>query len=174
MKRLNPVGSLLGLLLTLILFVGLGISLIVGRGLAFNPGKVTAKTRDGVTIKGFASHADFEKQCGNCHEPLKTNLATQCLECHTDVAQQITAKQGIHSQFENVDACATCHPEHKGRGYDPTKASFQLFDHSKTGFSLNWHQINYDASTMQCSECHKSSTYATVNNRTLLRLPFQP
>ena len=168
MKRLNPVGSLLGLLLTLILFVGLGISLIVGRGLAFNPGKVTAKTRDGVTIKGFASHADFEKQCGNCHEPLKTNLATQCLECHTDVAQQITAKQGIHSQFENVDACATCHPEHKGRGYDPIKASFQLFDHSKTGFSLNWHQINYDASTMQCSECHKSSTYATVNNEPCL------
>jgi hypothetical protein len=168
MKRLNPVGSLLGLLLTLILFVGLGFSLVVNRGLAFSPGHVSAKSITGVSIKGYSSHADFEKQCSNCHEPLTSDIATKCQECHTDVAQQITTKQGIHSQFGNVTECASCHPEHKGRDFDPIKASFQLFDHSTTGFSLNWHQINYDATTMQCSECHKNSSYAKVDNQPCL------
>ncbi len=168
MKRLNPVGSLLGLLLTLILFVGLGVSLVVNRGLVFSPGQVSAKSITGVLIKGFSSHADFEKHCGNCHEPLITNVATKCLDCHSDVARQITTQEGIHSQFKNADQCATCHPEHKGRDFNPTKASFQLFDHSTTGFSLQWHQINYDATTMQCTECHKSSSYKIVDNQSCL------
>lgn len=168
MKRLNPVGSLLGLLLTLILFVGLGVSLYFNRGLVFSPGKVSAKSIQGVTVKGFSSHADFEKQCSNCHDPLKTNLATKCLDCHSDVSEQITLKDGVHSQFSNVFECAQCHPEHKGRDFDPTKASFLLFNHSTSGFSLNWHQINYDASPMQCSECHKNSAYTTVDNQICL------
>jgi hypothetical protein len=166
MKRLNPVGSLLGLLLTLILFTGLGVSLYFNRGQVFSPGKVSAKSIQGVSIRGFSSHADFEKQCGNCHDPLNTNLAIKCLECHTGVAEQITTKLGVHSQFANVNECAQCHPEHRGRDFDPTKASFRLFDHSTTGFSLNYHQINYDASPMQCSECHKSASFATVDNQT--------
>jgi hypothetical protein len=172
MKRLNPIGSLLGLLLTLILFVGLGVSLYFNRGLAFSPGKVSAKSIAGVTIKGYNSHADFEKQCSNCHDPLNTNLVTKCLECHTGVEKQITSSQGVHSQFSNINECAQCHPEHQGRGFDPTKASFQLFDHSVTGFSLNWHQINYDATPMQCSECHKSASYETVDNQTCLDCHF--
>jgi hypothetical protein len=165
MKRLNPIGSLLGLLMTLILFIGLGFSLFFNRGQAFSPGKVSAKSIAGVTIKGFSNHAGFEKQCSYCHDPLKTNLATKCLECHTDVSEQITSKQGVHTQFTNINECAQCHPEHRGRNFDPTKASFRLFDHSMTGFSLAFHQINYDASPLQCTECHKSETYATVDNQ---------
>jgi hypothetical protein len=168
MKRLNPIGSLLGLVLTLILFIGLGVSLYFDRGLVFNPGKVSAKSIAGVTIKGFSSHAGFEKQCSYCHDPLKSTLATRCLDCHTDIAQQISSKQGVHGQFANGNECAQCHPEHKGRDFDPTKASFQLFDHSTTGFSLNWHQINYDASPMECSECHKNASYAIVDSHVCL------
>ncbi len=164
MKRLNPVGSLLGFLLTLLLFIGLGFSLWFNRGLAFSPGKVSAKSADGIVIQGFTSHADFEKQCGNCHAPLTTNLATRCLDCHTEIDQQIKTGQGIHSQIAAVDGCASCHPEHRGRSFDPTSASFQLFDHTTSGFSLNWHQVNYDATPMQCSECHKNNSYHVVNN----------
>lgn len=166
MKRLNPVGSLLGLILTILLFVGLGISLWFDRGLAFSPGPVTAKSQDGVNINGFTSHADFEKQCGKCHDPLRTNLATKCLECHTKVREQIQSGEGAHSQIATINECASCHPEHRGRSYDPTLASFQLFDHSKTTFSLIWHQENYDATPMRCIQCHNGSTFSSVTNPT--------
>jgi hypothetical protein len=168
MKRLNPVGSLLGYLLTFLLFFGLGITLWFNRGLAFSPGKVTAKSIDGIVLQGFTSHADFEKQCNECHEPLKSNIATKCLNCHVEVDKQIKTGQGIHSQLATVNECASCHPEHKGRGFDPTKASFQLFNHSSASFSLNWHQVNYDATPMQCSECHKNNDYSVVDNQPCL------
>jgi hypothetical protein len=168
MKRLNPVGSVLGFILTFLLFIGLGISLWFNRGLAFSPGRVTAKSRDGVILKGFTSHADFEKQCSTCHDPLNFSLAAKCLDCHGEVNQQIQAGEGVHSQSAIVNDCANCHPEHRGRDYDPTKASYQLFDHSLTSFSLNWHQVNYDATPMQCSECHKNSTYSIIDNQPCL------
>jgi hypothetical protein len=90
------------------------------------------------------------------------------LNCHVEVDQQIKTGQGIHSQLPKLNECVSCHPEHQGRGFDPTKASFQLFDHSTAGFSLNWHQVNYDATPMQCSECHTNSTYSIVNNQPCL------
>ena len=168
MKRPNPVGSLLGLSLTILLFVGLGISLWFNRGLAFSPGKVTAKSQVGVMIDGFSSHAEFEKQCKLCHDPLNTNLATKCLECHTDIKDQILSKQGVHSLIATINECASCHPEHRGRKFDPTLASFKLFDHSKTSFNLTWHQENYDATPMQCSACHKETNFLVVDNQTCL------
>jgi hypothetical protein len=166
MRRLNPVGSLLGLLLTILLFVGLGISLWFNRGLAFSPGAVTAKTLEGIQINGYSSHSDFEKQCGKCHDPLRTNVATKCLECHSDVQTQIQSGQGAHSQIATINQCATCHPEHKGRTFNPTLASFQKFDHSRTNFSLIWHQENYNATPMQCSECHSNTKFSVVDNQT--------
>jgi predicted CXXCH cytochrome family protein len=168
MKRLNPVGSLVGFLFTLLLFLGLGLSLWFNRGLAFSPGKVTSKSANGVVLQGFSSHADFEKQCSYCHEPLKSNIATKCLNCHTDVGIQLKTGQGIHSQLDVVNECASCHPEHRGRNFDPTMASFELFDHTTAGFSLNWHQVSYDTTPMQCTECHKNSNYSIVNNQPCL------
>jgi len=168
MKRLNPVGSLLGFLLTILLFVGLGLSLWFDRGLAFNPGPVTAISKEGVAINGFTSHADFEKQCKFCHEPLRTNLANKCKSCHVEINQQIKTVQGVHSRIANINVCASCHPEHRGRTYDPTMAGYQLFDHSTTGFSLNWHQENYDTTPMQCTACHKNDDFRIFENQTCI------
>ena len=166
MKRLNPVGSLIGYVLTILLFVGLGISLWFDRGLAFSPGPVTAKSRNGVSLAGYISHADFEKQCGKCHDPLRTNLATKCLECHSNIKEQIQSGEGAHDLIATINECASCHPEHHGRNFDPTLASFKLFDHSNTNFSLIWHQENYDATPMACEECHNGATFTVVTNQT--------
>jgi hypothetical protein len=168
MKRLNPISSLFGLILTVLLFIGLGMTLWFNRGLAFSPGPVTAKSKTSVTINGFASHADFEKQCGSCHEPLKTDIATKCLTCHKAELQQIQTGDGVHSAVLQVNQCGTCHPDHRGRNFDPTLASYQLFDHSTTSFSLNWHQENYDATPMQCSECHKNQDFSLIDNQPCL------
>ncbi len=166
MKRLNPVGSLFGFILTILLFLGLGFSLWYNRGLAFSPGPVTELGKSGVVIQGFISHADFEKRCSFCHEPLKSDLASKCMICHADVKQQIQTNQGIHGQIENPGECALCHPEHRGRSFDPTMAAYQLFDHSKTNFSLNWHQQNYDTTPMQCAACHQDGDFSAVENST--------
>ncbi len=168
MKRLNPIGSLLGIILTMLLFIGLGLSLWYDRGLAFNPGPVTEISKAGLTISGFTSHAEFEKQCSTCHEPLVTNLATKCMSCHEEVNQQVQDGNGVHSQIPNFTECSTCHPEHRGRTFDPTTAAYQLFDHSTTLFSLNWHQENYDATPMQCKSCHINDNFSIVDNQTCL------
>lgn len=168
MRRNTSIGSMLGILLTCLLFIGLGIALWFNRGLVFSPGKVSAKSKDGVIIKGFASHAEFEKQCSNCHDPFTSNLADKCLDCHIEIEKQITLAQGIHSQLTGVYQCASCHPDHQGKAFDPTKASFRLFDHSSTGFSLNHHLINFNASPMECAACHKTDSYSIVDNQTCL------
>ncbi len=165
MKRLNPIGNLLGYLLTIVLFIGLGVALWLNRGLVFSPGQVSAKSVAGVIIKGYSSHADFEKQCSNCHQPITSNLATKCLECHSEVEQQVATGAGVHSQIASNTECASCHPEHRGRSFDPTKASYQLFNHTATGFSLTLHQINYDATPMQCAACHDGNSYSQIDNQ---------
>ena len=168
MKRLNPVGSLFGFILTILLFLGLGLSLWFDRGLAFNPGPVTELKKAGVVLQGFTSHADFEKQCNFCHEPLKTTLASKCKSCHLEVNQQIQDGKGVHSRIDNVDQCYSCHTEHHGRTFNPTLGSYQLFDHSKTSFSLNWHQENFDATPMECAECHVSEDFSVAPNQKCL------
>ena len=165
MKRLNPVGSLPGYILTALLFFGLGLSLWYDRGLAFSPGPVSAINKEGVILQGFTSHADFEKQCVYCHEPLKTGLANKCKSCHVEVNQQILSNRGVHSQIDRVDDCSTCHAEHRGRDFNPTQTSYQLFDHASTRFSLNWHQENYNATPMQCFECHKNDEYKFIDDQ---------
>jgi len=165
MRRLNPFGNLLGYFLTFLLFIGIGLSLLSNRGLAFSPGELSAKGIEEVIIKGFSSHANFEKQCNTCHEPVTSTLATKCLDCHTDVEQQIANTNGAHSQIADNHECASCHPDHRGRNFDLTSAAYQLFDHSVTNFSLNLHQINFDATPMTCSACHKDSSYSVVDNQ---------
>ncbi len=165
MKRINPIGSRIGLLMTVVLLIGLGFSLWINRGLAFSPGHLSAKSSPGKLLKGYASHADFEKDCANCHTPLVTSLTTNCLDCHTEVSQEISGASGVHGQIAADNPCATCHPEHKGRTYDPTTASLQLFDHSSASFSLSGHQVNYDATTMECSQCHDDSDFSQVDNQ---------
>jgi hypothetical protein len=168
MRRNNSVGSIVGIAFTGLLFVGMLVTLWRDRGLVFSPGHVSAKSKDGVVIKGYASHADFEKQCSNCHDPSTTTLAEKCLECHMEIEQEIATAQGIHSQLTGVYQCSSCHPEHQGKDFDPTKAAFRLFDHSSTRFSLNWHQINYDASPMACAACHQNDSDSIVENQTCL------
>ncbi len=168
MKRLNPLGSILGLILTSLLFVGLGFSIWHDRGLAFSPGQLTGKTRLGVILKGYSSHSEFEKYCSYCHEPIKSSIADKCVECHQNIQVQLNSETGLHSQIIGISKCALCHPEHQGKDFDPTRASFSLFDHSITGFSLDWHQINFNASPMECAECHQDQNFSNVENKSCL------
>jgi len=154
MRRVHSLFSPLGIGMTILIFLGLGFSFIKDGSAMFSPGDLTAQSLTGVTLDGFASHAEFEKNCENCHTPLETTQADLCVRCHTSVLEQILAQAGTHFGLDNVQDCRFCHPDHNGRDYDPTAAAHTLFDHTKTEFSLIWHQVDYDTTPLDCSDCH--------------------
>src|SRR5512147_2189818 len=124
MKQTNPVISLSSIILTLLLLGWLGIDLWMKGGMAFNPGLLTARASTGNTeIQGFQSHADFEKECNRCHQPLKSDQAYLCLGCHTDVADEISNTKGVHAGIKDISSCRLCHPDHKGREFSPAAAA---------------------------------------------------
>jgi hypothetical protein len=157
MKRQGSLFSPISLGLILFLLLGLGWTLLRSGGMAFSPGAVSAKTLPGINLQGFGAHADFEEQCWRCHQPLKTQQAVLCLDCHTVTADEIDTQTGVHGQIKGVEGCYSCHSEHQGRDFDPALSALPHFDHSTTGFNLIWHQVNFDATPMACSSCHLSN-----------------
>lgn len=154
MRHTQSFFSLPSMLILLSLFTGLGMTLWRSGGLTFSPGRLSAKKSPGINLKGYLSHAEFERECSYCHQPLKTIQANLCLECHTAVSNQIANGIGLHSKFEQVNTCAQCHSDHKGRNFDPLMDAMADFDHSITTFDLINHQVDFDASLINCNQCH--------------------
>jgi hypothetical protein len=136
------------------MFLGLGFSFLKNGAQMFSPGDLTHKRLPGVNLGGFASHGDFESECERCHAPLVTNQADLCVRCHTTVLDQIVSQAGTHSKLPNIQECRSCHPDHKGRDFDPIAPAYALYDHSLADFSLLWHQVDYDKTPMNCLDCH--------------------
>ncbi len=124
-------------------------------GLAFSPGRLSAKNTSGMQHQGFSSHADFESDCSHCHQPLKMTQDALCLDCHQDISTQIGQLQGTHGMIQNVHLCFSCHSDHHGEEYDLIQAAYAAFDHSRTDFTLIRHQVDYDTSLMECMDCHQ-------------------
>jgi hypothetical protein len=158
MKRVNPFMSLAGFLATILLLTGLGALLWYSGGTAFSPGRLSAKSQKNKPLNGFTSHAAFEAECELCHQPFKTTQAELCLECHLQVEEEVMNKKGTHSLIDGVRQCYTCHSDHQGEDFDPSRAAYAHFDHSRTHFSLIRHQVNYSAAPMACADCHPSGS----------------
>ena len=76
------------------------------------------------------------------------------MNCHSDIASQVQNKQGLHGRLDNVDQCASCHAEHKGRSFDPTNEAVKAFNHNLTGFPLDGKH-----GQIQCDACHMNNRY---------------
>jgi hypothetical protein len=99
-----------------------------------------------------ASHAKHEKTCESCHEPFsKTSQRRLCLECHKDIAADVTEKRGFHGKRPETTSseCKTCHTDHKGRDADIVQMDEATFNHVFTDF-----QLNGAHKTAPCSGCH--------------------
>ncbi len=151
---MHPLLSPIGIGMTILIFLGLGFSYIKNGSAMFSPGDLTDLSSTGQILGGFASHAEFEKECQHCHDPLQTTQADLCVRCHTNIMKQLADQTGSHAQIKNLHECRTCHPDHQGRNFDSTAAAFGLFDHDLTGFTLTWHQVDYDVTPMNCEDCH--------------------
>lgn len=154
MRRPHTFLSPLGLFLALAMILGVVVSVWFRGGKAFSPGRLSASARLNTPLGGYASHAAFEQECARCHQPGVVPQDALCLACHTNVAEQLVSAAGLHGSGLSGKQCADCHPDHRGRDFDPAVAALPFFDHTTTAFSLVWHQVNFDASLMVCQECH--------------------
>jgi hypothetical protein len=105
-------------------------------------------------------------QCTNCHAVGKGSALLNCQGCHTEIAREISAGNGLHSVFAKTKECANCHSEHNGEEFQlihwiPSKENF---DHNQTGYPLQGKHAG-----IACSQCH---TAAHINRaiRPLIRM----
>jgi hypothetical protein len=154
MQRL-PIVTLSSLFFAIILIMGIGVALSVTGEQLFSPGDLSAKAQAATPLQGFTSHAQFERECQRCHQPLQNPQGTLCLDCHAAIAKEIAEKSGVHSLIKNVQTCRACHPEHKGKDFDGVQPALARFDHTQTTFRLNMHQVNFDTTPMACLACHQ-------------------
>jgi hypothetical protein len=104
------------------------------------PGKLTS------------AHAKYEEQCSLCHDRSDRKRQTRlCLECHKDIATDITAKRAYHGHLNGITTsqCRGCHSEHLGRSADIVKLSREQFDHDASDFPLRGAH-----SGVSCTSCH--------------------
>ena len=158
MRRVNLFLSIPGILFLAILLAGLGAAIWFRGGEAFSPGTLTRLAQTGKVMGGYSTHADFEQHCELCHQPLRTTQAELCLNCHTNVRQQISTQTDIHGKIPSIERCNTCHPDHRGSGFSPARVADNSYDHSWTRFNLINHQVNYNAALMTCVDCHDPAT----------------
>jgi len=104
----------------------------------------------GEVIKG---HAKNEQECTSCHARFSKETQNRlCLDCHEEVATDITKKTGYHGRASQVGntACSVCHTDHKGRDAQIVLMDRELLDHRDTDFPLKGsHQ------QVACTACHK-------------------
>lgn len=124
----------------------------------FSPGPLTAQAKAGQPLGGVASHAEI-KACNTCHQPLKTPQAALCLACHTDIQTEMDLK-GFHAKLDPHMPCFACHSDHRGPDFDPVLSGIENLDHDLTGFSLLWHQVDYNAAPLECAGCHTGDDFS--------------
>ena len=100
----------------------------------------------------ISGHAKIEAGCRNCHVAFaKTKQNTLCLDCHKDVARDVSAATGFHGKSLNVVKadCVTCHTDHLGRDADIVRLDKDTFDHRATDFPLHGAHPQ-----VACNACH--------------------
>lgn len=147
--------GLLAVILTLLLI--LGVSVVRG-GRWFSPGPLNAQAGD-AELGAVRSHAETGGRCSACHTAPwdRTSMAARCLDCHTDVADQLADASTLHGALRgdvpDLD-CRGCHTEHGGATASLTDSDMTGFPHDRVGYSLAGHGLRADGSPFVCADCH--------------------
>lgn len=96
------------------------------------------------------SHKELEgiENCTKCHSIGKSIANANCLNCHTELRERITAKQGFHASLSSRQ-CVECHKDHHGRNFPMVKWEKNTFDHKQTGYTLEGKHA-----PLKCEKCH--------------------
>ena len=110
------------------------------------------------------AHAELEGECINCHEPFdKKNQTVQCLNCHTEINDDLEAGSGFHGirLSEDSKTCKNCHTEHEGRDADIVSLDRETFNHDLTDFILR-----HSHTEVSCNACHTDGeAFASAQSR---------
>lgn len=101
-----------------------------------------------------SAHSKFEgiSNCTKCHILGKQVVNTKCLDCHTEIRDNINSGRGYHSSADvKGKNCWTCHSEHHGRNFRIINFNKDKFDHNKTLFQLTGKHSKTD-----CFKCHQT------------------
>lgn len=99
-------------------------------------------------------HAKYEQDCTQCHVSFdKTSQRDLCLNCHTEVRDDMTAGEGFHGRSPLVAdrQCKTCHTDHIGRDADIVGLDRAVFNHDWTDFPLAG---AHASKAISCDDCH--------------------
>jgi hypothetical protein len=103
----------------------------------------------------IAGHAKYEHECQQCHQKFDKGAQVKlCLDCHKDVARDVTNKTRLHGRLED-NTCRNCHTEHKGRKARIVSLDTKTFDHEKTNFKLKG---AHKEARSKCESCHNPKT----------------
>jgi hypothetical protein len=93
------------------------------------------------------AHLEGIKNCTQCHSLGQGVSPNACMDCHTEVKDQVKRRDGFHA--DKGTKCQSCHPDHRGREFQLVQLQQKAFDHTKTGFPLK------DAhARAACTDCH--------------------
>jgi hypothetical protein len=153
----RPLGCLSGSALIATALAALtiyGAAAWTGNGI-FSPGELNGVQRE-APIGGVLSHAELDTRCGTCHPAFWSGdrMGDRCLACHTEVAAEIEADDGLHDGFATSANCRDCHTEHHGAAGSLTLADPRGFPHARTGFSLLAHPTQGEGGVFLCQDCH--------------------
>jgi hypothetical protein len=101
-------------------------------------------------------HAALEGalQCTKCHGGRKESTAARCLACHREIGWLAARGRGLHARDAKGE-CASCHPEHAGRGFalivwpERMGGSPSRFEHARAGWALEGSHAE-----AKCEACH--------------------
>ena len=160
-KRNGPLYSPIGCGTAMFLVIVLGIILYLRGGTPFSPGQLSAAQSGNETLAGFSSHADFEGDCGRCHEPWHGVTIERCGKCHEAVLEERNSNSGLHGHLPDKEKCQQCHTEHRGKSSEITEFALDDFEHAwVTEFSLDRHQTGFDGEPIECTDCHLDNQFA--------------
>ncbi len=109
-------------------------------------------------------------QCASCHSFGTSIPMFKCIDCHKEIAQDLSARHGYHFELEmrnpNGKDCVRCHLEHNGEVFHLIRwePSLQKFDHRLTGYKLEGKHAN-----LHCETCH-TPAHMLPANRELIKM----
>jgi hypothetical protein len=100
-----------------------------------------------------APHASLEgvDKCTSCHSFGKNIDNEKCLVCHTEIADRVASRAGLHGGLRS-HKCIECHKEHHGREFSIVRFDTAHFDHARSGFTLTGKHAR-----TACAACHRPS-----------------
>jgi len=132
------------------------LAVVVAIGGAIAPGAAVAQVLSPGPLGQAHASLEGDDNCSKCHESGAKVVARLCLDCHKDLASELTARRGLHGKQYASRACEECHVEHVGRNTKLIRwpgGAMDKLDHALTGWALAGGHTK-----VTCAKCHTKAS----------------